>query len=143
MRKADALTAHVDAAHEATRFWGVADCFLWPADWVVICGHADPAAEERGAYDSALGAARLVAAAGGVAALWAARAARSGLEPVARARLGDVGLLEVPADMPGELSRLIGAVHLGRGHWGVSTPRGVRTGRWRAVNVWRTGWPTR
>lgn len=72
--------------------WGEHDCCLFAADAVLAMTGRDPAAAERGTYDSAAGALQLLAELGGLAAV----AARAG-EPITplQATVGDVGLVNV------------------------------------------------
>lgn len=79
------------AARAAEPFaWGRHDCCLFAADAVLaVTGH-DPAADLRGAYTTAAGAARVLEPFGGVAGVAIARAGR--VVPVALAQPGDVGL---------------------------------------------------
>ena len=61
-----ALTEWVDA-HRATPFeWGGFDCCSAAAAWVRVCTGADFYAAFAGRYDDALGAERIVRAAGGI-----------------------------------------------------------------------------
>lgn len=63
------LVAVIAAARGRPFAWGAHDCMLFAADAVAALTGADPAAGLRGAYDSEIGAARIVARAGGLAAL--------------------------------------------------------------------------
>jgi hypothetical protein len=142
MRKAEALDHHLERALEEPGFWGVCDCFLWPADWIVARGRPDPAADYRGRYATALGAARIVNAAGGAEALWRTMADRSGLPPTRRPIAGDVGLVRHPTSGTGNVLRgVLGAVCLGAGVWAARTSGGVRTGRWSVIQAWRVSCP--
>lgn len=144
MRKAEALDAHLERALTDIGFWGVSDCVLWPADWVVASGWPDPAEAFRGRYRTALGAARIVARAGGLQALWRAEAARLGLAETARPIAGDVGLaLRDTQGVGPALRGHVGAVCLGGGEWACRTRGGLRTGRWPIVQAWRVSWRTR
>lgn len=71
--------------------WGTQDCALLAADCAQACTGVDPADELRGRYATARGAAGLLSARGGLAAL---AAERLGAEvPPAMAQPGDVGLV--------------------------------------------------
>ena len=76
--------------------WGYNDCFLFAADWIVACGHCDPAREWRGTYHNAFGAFRLLHRSGGAVAL--ARAAMAGFDEYDPATIeprdGDVSMVE-------------------------------------------------
>lgn len=71
--------------------WGTQDCALFAADCVSACTGVDPAADVRGTYTDALGAARVVSSHGGLAALAADRLGAE-VSP-GLAQPGDVGLL--------------------------------------------------
>lgn len=144
MGKAEALDAHLERTLAESAFWGVCDCFLWPADWIETCGWPDPATAWRGRYATALGAARIVARAGGVEALWRREAERIGLAPTARPIAGDVGLAARETTGVGPTLRgRVGAVCLGGGEWAVRTQGGIRTGRWPVLQAWRVPWRRR
>lgn len=83
--------ASLMAQRRAAAFaWGSNDCCLFAADALrAITGH-DPAADLRGAYCTALQAARVLRTVGGVAGVAATRAGAP--VPVALAQPGDVGL---------------------------------------------------
>jgi len=53
--------------------WGALDCALWGADCVHAVTGTDPAADLRGTYSDAAGAARVVARLGGLRAIGDAR----------------------------------------------------------------------
>lgn len=46
--------------------WAKNDCCLFASDWVQLCTGVDPAADLRGKYSTALGAARILKEMGGV-----------------------------------------------------------------------------
>ena len=71
--------------------WGQQDCVLFAADCVQACTGIDLAAQMRGTYRDAIGAARLVQELGGMAAIAAAHCGRE--IPPALAQPGDVGLV--------------------------------------------------
>ncbi|MFN7128422.1 MAG: DUF6950 family protein [Brevundimonas sp.] len=142
--KEEALAVWLDRAVDTPRAWGVHDCTLWPADWVVECGHADPADGWRGRYRTALGAARLAGRVGGLADLWRDGAAAAGLSLTVRPRAGDVGLLGMTTQGVGpRLAGLVGGICIGAGEWAVITPAGLWLGRASPVAAWRTAWRTR
>lgn len=74
---------------------GTADCVLMVSDWVVECGHPDPAAPFRGRYRTALGRERIVRREGGMLAVMRGGARRAGLAEAERPVPGDVGLVEM------------------------------------------------
>ena len=71
--------------------WGQFDCVLLAADAVLACTGEDLAAEYRGTYSDAAGAARLIETHGGLEAIAAARLGAE-IRPVL-AQPGDIGLL--------------------------------------------------
>ncbi|MCW7541878.1 hypothetical protein OOT46_29195 [Aquabacterium sp. A7-Y] len=71
--------------------WGRHDCALWAADVVHALTGFDPGADLRGTYASALQAARVVRARGGLAAI--ATAALGPPCPPLGVRVGDIGLV--------------------------------------------------
>lgn len=144
VRKSEALDAHLERTMTDAAFWGVSDCVLWPADWVVASGWADPAEAHRGRYRTALGAARLVVRAGGLESMWRTEAARIGLRETNRPIAGDVGLaLRETRGAGPALSGLVGAICLGGGEWACRTGGGLRSGRWPVVRAWRVPWRRR
>ena len=88
--------------------WGSADCALWAVDAVhAITGVDHAAADWRGRYNTAAGAARLLARAGGLRGV-ACNALGDALPPV-WAAVGDVVLISQP-DAPDEHQRELLAV---------------------------------
>lgn len=142
MGKTKALAAWLDRAVDTPRAWGDHDCNLWPANWVVNCGHGDPAAPWRGRYDSAISAARLVKAEGGMEALWRDAARRATLPETSRPLAGDVGLISVltPATDPLELFGLVGAICIGGREWAVVSEDGLFMARRPVIQAWRVEW---
>lgn len=158
MTQRDAMDAFLEAATERVLDWGAWDCLLTPSDWVVISGHGDPAAEWRGRYGTALGAARIVSGAGGLEALATASAAHVGLQPTSSPRLGDIGLMrtarapDLPVEVlrslglwvPASLRDLSGAVCIGGGAWATASSRGLAMfQRPEIAAAWRVEWRTR
>lgn len=72
--------------------WGERDCCLWAADAVQAVTGVDQAADLRGTYSTAYGAARVLAQTGGLAALCTQRLGPE-VAPVA-AQVGDIGLVD-------------------------------------------------
>lgn len=68
--------------------YGELDCALAVAEWIRDLTGRDPAADLRGAYDDEAGWRRLAREAGGLEALFAAVAARAGLDVVSGAVSG-------------------------------------------------------
>ena len=72
--------------------FGTNDCCVWAADAVEAVTGLDPAADLRGTYHTATGAARVLQAAGGLAALCAQRLGPE--VPPSLAQVGDIGLVD-------------------------------------------------
>lgn len=70
--------------------WGLQDCCLFAADCAYAVTGVDPAADERGTYDTPASAARLLAGLGGVPAIAASRFGPP--IDVRAAAVGDIGL---------------------------------------------------
>lgn len=143
MGKDDTLAAWLDQAVDTPWAWGSHDCTIWPANWVRACGSPDPAEAWRGRYRTAIGAARLVNAAGGMAELFTAGAAAARLHRTQRIIAGDVGLIELPARAKGPMGVAVGAICIGGGEWAVVRSGGLWLGRARVTAAWRTPWRTR
>lgn len=112
--------------------WGVSDCELTLADWVLRVEGWDPAAGIRGTYDDEGGAAAVLSSAGGAVALITRQLGRS---PCLHARPGDIGLIEVTGvDGP----RIVGAICTGS-RWAAKSPRGLWIGRANGLTTWRIG----
>jgi len=71
--------------------WGSQDCALWGADCVRAVTGEDPAADLRGTYTDAAGAARIIARLGGLRAIADARLGARIVAAVAQP--GDIGLV--------------------------------------------------
>lgn len=85
------LAALVGARLQQPFEWGVHDCALFAADAVKAVTGVDPAAELRGTYSTAAGAARVLSERGGLDAI--ATAALGQPRAPLMARPGDVGLV--------------------------------------------------
>lgn len=84
------LIALIEARKTAPFAWGSNDCCLWAADAVLAMTGTDPAADLRGTYSTARGAASALRQVGGMAGA----GARCGAEiPPLCAATGDVGLV--------------------------------------------------
>jgi hypothetical protein len=133
----DALTVFLRDQARRPMVWGVSDCLLTPADWLVHRGLPDPASRWRGTYDDEVGAEAILSAHGGVVALM-----RAGLDPtgarelthgVRQARGGDVAAVRIDLDSGPVIA---GAIRTSR-RWAVRAPRGLWFGRAEALAVWR------
>jgi hypothetical protein len=83
----------MQATNREPHVWGVSDCSLLVADWVVASGYPDPAAELRGAYATEAECGALLAARGGLSEVVAACALSSGLKPIHEPEFGCVAVI--------------------------------------------------
>ncbi|MBX3605377.1 MAG: hypothetical protein KF788_08900 [Piscinibacter sp.] len=111
------LQAIVCRRLQAPFAWGVNDCCLFAADCVLAVTGRDPAEDLRGAYADERGAARLLAAHGGVVELAIARLGP--VVPAALAQPGDVGLVRF--DGRDTLAVCMGAHWMAPGEAGLAT----------------------
>lgn len=89
----DALSRYLEEAAARPPDWGVLDCMLFPADWVLLATGHDPAAGWRGRYRTELGAAQLIRRGGGLPAM--TRQAMTRWPATTAAERGDVGLIRI------------------------------------------------
>lgn len=83
----------MDRTNGLPSIWGQSDCSLRIADWVVENGHADPAADWRGTYDSEGACRALLACRGGLIGHVATCAAEIGLEPISEPAFGSIAVI--------------------------------------------------
>lgn len=83
--------------------WGRHDCLMWLADWIAELRGVDPAAAWRGAYDSPLGAARIVRDAGGMVAHVERVVAPLGIRRTDAPCRGDIGIVESAGRLEGAI----------------------------------------
>jgi len=100
--------------------WGVHDCCMVLADWLVENGHADPAASWREAYRTEAECKAIVQAHGGLVAIIDALAAAAALEPLSVPVRGAVGVID---GCRGVFDQQWGALFDGR-RWQVRSARG-------------------
>lgn len=103
---------------------GVWDCAIFPAEWIVACGHPDPMAGWRGSYSEADDVARLCSEA----------MAAAGIPETDDPREGDVGVIDI-------FGRRAGAIFTGR-RWALVATRGLAFASLEPANVvkaWRVG----
>lgn len=79
--------------HTVPFIWGVSDCALLIADWVVANGYSDPAAHLRGQYKDEQSCSAILEPAGGLSTIVADCAARAGLTPILEPRFGCVAVI--------------------------------------------------
>ena len=113
--------------------WGVSDCELTLADWVLAVEGWDPAVDLRGTYEDEAGAAAVMAEAGGAVAMISRQLRR---RPCADVRSGDIGLIEV---MGADGTQIVGAICIRPGRWAAKSLRGVWIGRAGGLTTWRIG----
>lgn len=73
--------------------WGLADCSLWVADWIVANGYPDPAAHLRGTYADEMACAGLLRALGGLERVFVDGCTSCGLRPLTVPLVGAVGVI--------------------------------------------------
>lgn len=115
--------------------YGEADCTLFAADWAIAKCGVDPAAGIRGTYWDEGGAARIVAAAGGMSAFIAARLTAIGWKQVQGPNDGDIGVVRTPLSPVGRIG-LVPAIRAG-GLWVVRTRYGQRAAMFECKAIWR------
>lgn len=144
------LAAYIEEVSLDTDFWARSNCMLFVGRWVAMIRPEYDVTRWLGAHRSLEEAMADVSAAGGMAALFAAEAARAGLIEIApsEAEIGDVGYFEV-TDVETRLgevakrlpARLYPACIRGPRHWCVRGGDGVgrvsAEGRYQPVRVWR------
>jgi len=94
--------------------WGLNDCALFPADWVLEMTDVDLAAGLRGSYTDSESAAKVIARHGGLRNIVASRLPMYGNELMAHR--GDVVCVEIEDPATGKLRDTLGIV-VGNGYW--------------------------
>lgn len=133
------LEAFLEAETAAAFEWGVRDCWLLPADWVLARTGRDPAAPWRGRYASALGATRLINRGGGPEAFAGASLGACDWVRSASVRRGQVGLVMAAIETThGVRQALVGGIALGGGWWATRNgPGGLVMGLAEPMVFWR------
>lgn len=100
MDRENLLAAYIEEISLDRDFWGRSNCMLFVGRWVAIVRPAFDVGRWIGAHGSLADAAPDVERAGGMPALFAAEAARAGLDEIdpAEAALGDVGFFAIPEE---------------------------------------------
>lgn len=114
--------------------WGLADCMIFPCDWMLAATGLDPAARWRGTYHTAREAQMIVRREGGMVALMAKGAQDIGAVGVnlSEAPTGAMGIVIAPtAKGPQEM----GAIKTSIG-WAVFCGSGVLVGQYEALGAW-------
>jgi hypothetical protein len=109
--------------------WGVCDCSLWPADWLVESRGVDPVPDLRGTYSCWIGAIRRVRRAGGLAWIFGPRLEAIGMRATLAPAPGDLGVVKVGP-------HLVGAVRTPSGRWAVKRESGVIIAPFETVLAW-------
>lgn len=109
----------------------VHDCSAWPARWAGVAHRMPP-------YETDEEAEAIVAAAGGLVAMWE-RCIDDALARVDAPQAGDIGIIEA-VGRDGTPSH-VGAIYTGR-RWAVVTPRGLAAVSVDAVAIWRAPCPS-
>lgn len=113
--------------------WGVWDCSLFPAAWILELTGIDPARRWRGQYDTQEGALRFVEQGRGLARVFQAAAAEAGLQRALQPVMGAVGVIRSEDPQ----IRLMGAVCTSAGFWATVAPQGgIVAVRTKAVVAW-------
>lgn len=105
--------------------WGLCDCTLFVADWVVDATGKDPGTDLRGTYFDAEGASAVLQAAGGCEALVEAKLVPLGFKRSQAPQDGDVGIVRVMTgfDAAGSAVKEIPVIKFGP-LWAVMSARG-------------------
>ncbi len=112
---------------------GRCDCVLFACDWVAAATGVDPAAPWRGRYATARGAARIIARAGGLAALVAGGMARAGIPATDDPLTGDIAMIRAGNDDLMAIRTPLG--------WAVKTAAGVACVMAAPIAAWSVPWP--
>lgn len=92
----DALSRYLGEVASRRFAFGVMDCCVLMADWLVRCGLPDAMADRRGVYASYREYRTLMRREGGIVASCRRRFAAIGLPPRPQPMRGDVGLVSAP-----------------------------------------------
>lgn len=118
----------LDAASKPFK-WGVCDCCLFAADWILAARGVDPAADFRGTYSRACTANDLLILEGGLIKLTGKQMAALGFVLTDDAQAGDVGVVETMLG-PTAAIRTASA-------WACKTQSGIATGPFKVYAAWR------
>lgn len=113
--------------------YGVRDCMLWTADWIMACGGPDSAAPWRGTYSSERGAAKIIARAGGVVELM--RRGMAGIWPEVEPTTAGPGAIGIVERMTRLGPAPVGAIRTGTG-WATLDEGGLAIGPARCLAAW-------
>jgi hypothetical protein len=110
---ADRLSRFLNKAAAKPFAWGVNDCLLWLADWILDQREIDPAYDFRGKYSTMLGAARIIRDAGGMQGLVDRRASLAGLRRASPGSRGDIAIVTIAGESGEPFGNMAGAILLG------------------------------
>jgi hypothetical protein len=105
------------------------DCCMMAASWVQCATGVDPAADLRGRYADARGAARLLRVWGGMELMWRVHMAVAGFNTSRHPVAGDVGVVR---DLTGTY---VAGIRVGRS-WAVKATRGILLEDFPTVVAW-------
>lgn len=129
------LGEFLQAAGSRKRDPGEWDCATFPAAWAIERGYRDPMAHVRGSYDTEESARAVIAAGGGLVALFDAALSAIGVGPAeGTPQAGDIGVIEL-------LGEQAGGVYTGE-RWAFVAPRGIALatlGPEHVKGLWRVG----
>ena len=96
--------------------YGIKDCCLFPADWILARTGFDPAADVRGRYNSEATALKFILAGGGIFRLIDRHCRAAGLKRTTDPVDGDIGCVKVDGVAVGSIMK--------NGLWWVMAPAG-------------------
>lgn len=126
------LAEFLATATERRFAWGSWDCLTWLGEWVWDQRDIDPIAPWRGRYHTALGATRIVARAGGMAAVMGLGCSIAGLRRTEAPHAGAVGLVTAATRKGPEP---VGALCTGP-RWAVLSERGLVVAPFPVLAAW-------
>ncbi|MHC2020381.1 DUF6950 family protein [Methylobacterium sp. CM6247] len=108
--------------------WGVADCCLFPSDWILAQTGIDAAAPLRGRYRTPLGAARHIKRRGGFVRMVSDLMAAAGFLETDNPQPGDVGVIHLGDGLAFAIRTRVG--------WASKSLSGLGCGPFRHVVAW-------
>lgn len=130
------LDDYLEAVMAEPWVWGRMDCCFFGGEWVAQATGRDPLARVRGRYDTALGAARLIAAAGGLVQLVDSVMAPCGFRRADAPEHGDIAVIDMPGHGDQAVARA--SVVIRSGPWWVGrTVDGIAGVQIAPQAVWR------
>lgn len=118
--------------------WGVADCAMWAADWVLEATGIDPATRYRGAYHDADRAQALLKQEGGYVPLIGWRMDQAGFQRTQSPQTGDIGIVNAPVGLCDRMPVVGTICAIRRGSmWVARSARGLHHQDFPLVTAWR------